>query len=281
MVMAACNSSGEARPVGPQGTAGPAGATGLTGIAGPPGLHGPQGDAGIEGVSCWDLNSSRTCEVASEDSNFDGLCTALDCVTGVVGAQGPIGPAGPRGDTGAKGDKGERGETGGVGPKGDMGATGLPGLNGAKGDKGDAGAPGAQGPKGDRGDTGAQGSMGIQGPIGQTGSPGPTSIAKCPDGMKQIETGHSVLCYAAAKNQGYLENDAYCYETFRAPLCTYQQWRAAICRAAVAQVTPSWVNGVGGNQVFAGTRACSIEGPFVANGAAKLDGHCCLEWMNY
>jgi hypothetical protein len=46
------------------------------------------GQAG-DGISCWDLNSNGACDLATEDANSDGICSALDC-------QGPPGePAQP------------------------------------------------------------------------------------------------------------------------------------------------------------------------------------------
>lgn len=58
---------------------------------------------------CWDLNQSGVCDLATEDTNGDGACTALDCrglpgPRGVTGAQGPVGPQGATGPAGPKGN---------------------------------------------------------------------------------------------------------------------------------------------------------------------------------
>jgi len=53
-------------------------------VEGPPGPTGPQGPAGL---SCWDLDGDRSCDLATEDVNGDQACTAADCV-------GPPGPPG-------------------------------------------------------------------------------------------------------------------------------------------------------------------------------------------
>ncbi len=70
-------------------------------------------DAGLQakiaaipaGQSCWDLNNTRKCDTASEDTSADGSCTVADCKgpqgekgdTGATGATGPQGPQGPAG----------------------------------------------------------------------------------------------------------------------------------------------------------------------------------------
>jgi hypothetical protein len=48
-----------------------------------------EGPAGSDGISCWDLDSSGTCN-GDEDKDGSGVCDALDC-------QGPEGPPGPTG----------------------------------------------------------------------------------------------------------------------------------------------------------------------------------------
>jgi hypothetical protein len=54
---------------------------------GPPGSDGIDGE---DGINCWDLDSDGECDLASEDTNGDSMCDALDC-------QGPEGPPGPTG----------------------------------------------------------------------------------------------------------------------------------------------------------------------------------------
>ena len=46
------------------------------------------------GLSCWDLNANRVCDLSTEDANGDGVCDALDC-------QGPQGETGTQGRPGA------------------------------------------------------------------------------------------------------------------------------------------------------------------------------------
>jgi hypothetical protein len=61
--------------------------------------------------SCWDVNNNGNCDVATEDVNGDGACTAHDC----------RGLQGPRGDTGSPGLQGPTGPAGPIGPKGSPG----------------------------------------------------------------------------------------------------------------------------------------------------------------
>jgi hypothetical protein len=54
------------------------------------------------GLSCWDLNENRICDLPAEDTNGDSVCDALDCrgPEGAPGIQGPQGPQGPPGVSG-------------------------------------------------------------------------------------------------------------------------------------------------------------------------------------
>jgi hypothetical protein len=54
-------------------------------------LMGPQGVTGIHGTNCWDINNNGIND-SSEDTNNDGLFSALDC-------QGPQGATGPQGSS--------------------------------------------------------------------------------------------------------------------------------------------------------------------------------------
>ncbi len=209
-------------PQGPEGPPGPPGPQGETGLQGPQGLQGetgPQGppgadgEDGLDGISCWDLDSSGTCEVATEDLNADNECTPLDCKgekgdQGEVGAEGPQGPQGetgpqgaqgPQGETGLQGPQGLQGETGPQGPPGVDGEDGLDGIScwdldssgtcevatedlnednectplDCKGEKGDQGEQGEVGPEGPQGPQGEQGPQGAQ---GETGPQGPQGL---------------------------------------------------------------------------------------------------------
>lgn len=45
----------------------------------------------LAGVACWDVEDNGVCDLATEDMNGDGDCTAEDC----EGPPGPVGPQGP------------------------------------------------------------------------------------------------------------------------------------------------------------------------------------------
>jgi alpha-tubulin suppressor-like RCC1 family protein len=83
-------------------------------------------------IHCWDLNSDGACQ-ASEDSNNDSNCDALDCrgsqgAQGPTGPQGSVGPPGAQGPIGLTGPQGAVGATGATGPRGEQGLPGEPGV---------------------------------------------------------------------------------------------------------------------------------------------------------
>ncbi len=98
----AADCQGPEGPMGPQGPQGPQGHTGAMGQTGP---------AGTDGLNCWDLNANSTCDLATEDTNTDGICDTADC-------QGPQGPTGPQGSAGTTvpGLQGPPGPEGGTTP---------------------------------------------------------------------------------------------------------------------------------------------------------------------
>jgi len=184
----------------PEGPPGPQGFTGQTGLTGPAGMTGPPG------FDCWDSNQNGIADPV-EDTNSDGLFSALDCqggvgdmgITGATGATGatgltgppgpgggPIGPKGPEGDKGpdgpAQGEDGPAGIEGATGPDGPIGPKGLKGPIGLPGppstEMGPTGPMGPQGPAGGpTGATGLTGPPGITGPVGPTGETGPAGPA--------------------------------------------------------------------------------------------------------
>jgi len=69
---------------GTQGLQGPQGAAGATGATGGTGPVGPQG---ARGQDCWDLNNNTVCDLATEDTNSDGVCDWRDCQTPLSAGQ--------------------------------------------------------------------------------------------------------------------------------------------------------------------------------------------------
>lgn len=66
---------------------------------------------GADGLSCWDLDGSGTCDIATEDVDGSGVCDAADC-RGPQGDKGDAGDTGPAGPAGAQGEQGPQGIAG-------------------------------------------------------------------------------------------------------------------------------------------------------------------------
>ncbi len=64
---------------GIKGPVGPQGPPGIDGIQGQQGNIGPQGITGISGFSCWDIDTNRTCDALTEDTDRNGICSVEDC----------------------------------------------------------------------------------------------------------------------------------------------------------------------------------------------------------
>lgn len=52
---------------------------GEDGTDGVNGTNGSNGADGQDGVNCWDLNTNGVCDLGTEDTNNDGICSVLDC----------------------------------------------------------------------------------------------------------------------------------------------------------------------------------------------------------
>jgi hypothetical protein len=84
---------GDIGPVGPQGIQGPTGPAGPAGVQGPIGPIGPagaQGPAGANGINCWDLNGNGIGDLATEDTNSDGVVDVNDCKGSGSGVISPL-----------------------------------------------------------------------------------------------------------------------------------------------------------------------------------------------
>lgn len=71
------------------------------------------------GLSCWDTNVNKVCDIEDEDIDSDGACTVFDC-QGIADPEIIEGPEGPQGEIGPEGAQG---------PVGAMGPQGPPGTN--------------------------------------------------------------------------------------------------------------------------------------------------------
>ena len=142
---------------GQDGAPGQNGTDGVNGLDGQDGAPGYNGTDGADGKSI--LINAKTSNCANggnafdigQDSNADGVLSAIEVVisvdlcNGADGAQGPAGPQGPPGMNGTNGTDGAQGPAGPQGP---------PGLNGTNGTDGPPGQPGVNGTNGTDGNSG-------------------------------------------------------------------------------------------------------------------------------
>jgi hypothetical protein len=121
------------------------------------------------------------------------------------------------------------------------------------------------------------------GPPGPPGPAGPSSIANCPGGMTKIELATSTICYYAGTGSGgtWDQSSQFCYDSFRAPLCSAQQWRFAVCQGGLPNPGRSWIGTITGTGTFATLAGCTGESAGSAFYSNQFAGPCCLEWMKY
>lgn len=140
-------------------------------------------------TQCWDVNANGTCDLALEDVNGDGACSAADCGGAPAAVRTTPEPAGENCATGGtKVDVGTDDNRNGVLDAGEIdatfyvcnGATGPQGPAGDAGPQGPAGDAGPQGPEGPQGPAGPEGPQGPQGPAGDAGASGPAGPAGAP-----------------------------------------------------------------------------------------------------
>ncbi len=105
--------------------------------------------------------------------------------------------------------------------------------------------------------------------------------ASCPGGMTRIELPHSVVCYASGPSASWESASSYCFDQFRARLCSLQQWRDAVCRAGIANPGASWTDDVTGAASFGTVAACTSDGVSSSSASALRVTVCCQEWARY
>ena len=167
---------------GQDGAPGQNGSDGSNGLDGQDGAPGYNGTDGADGKSI--LINAKTSNCANggnafdigQDSNADGVLSAIEVVISVDlcnGADGAQGPAGPQGPPGMNGTNGTDGAQGPAGPQGPPGLNGTNGTDGAQGPAGPPGMNGTNGTDGAQGPIGPQGPPGVNGTNGTNGSQGP------------------------------------------------------------------------------------------------------------
>lgn len=127
----------------------------------------------------------------------------------------------------------------------------------------------------------AGGVTGPQGPPGPQGDPGPTSIAVCPADMTKVDLVFSTVCYNSGVVASWDAADNFCDASYRARICTLQEWRDVVCRAGVANPGRSWTATPTGAATFATIAGCTGESISTAVYTTSLNGPCCLSWSKY
>ncbi len=144
-----------------------------------------------------------------------------------------------------------------------------------------AGPQGPAGPIGPAGSQGPQGPAGIAGATGATGPAGPTSVASCPPGMTKVSMPFYTLCYASSLARTWDQADQFCYDNYRANVCTFAQWRTAVCQAGLANPGNSWTSTPTAAAAFATVAGCTGDSVSTAQYTSQRATTCCLEWPQY
>lgn len=254
---------------GADGMNGTNGADGMAGTNGVNGMNGANGTNGADGVSV----TTSAVDAGSLECPFGGTAIVATNGTRFV-CNGAPGTPGQNGSNGSNGTNGSNGADGvsvtinalSVGdtncPTGGTSVTGANGTrfvcNGAKGEPGDAGPPGPPGPR------------------------GPTSIATCPAGMTKVVLPYSTVCFEAGIVANFDTAGNYCWDQFRASICSLTQWRAVVCRAGLTSPGRSWLPNPVAADTLATISNCASASLGTSNsGVSTNAGPCCLEWMNY
>lgn len=104
----------------------------------------------------------------------------------------------------------------------------------------------------------------------------------CPSGMTQINQALSTLCYASGPTATWEQASAYCNDTFRAHLCSLNQWRDAVCQQGLTNPGRSWTSDVSGAASFATVQGCTGDAVFSqVYTSAGVRATCCAEWPRF
>ena len=100
--------------------------------------------------------------------------------------------------------------------------------------------------------------------------------------MEAIDTGRSIICYEKGIVATWDNADNNCDAQFRAQICTFNQWRAVVCRVGTANPGRSWTSNVTGSASYATVSGCTSDSVNTSffNGQG-LTGPCCIEYMKY
>ena len=106
-------------------------------------------------------------------------------------------------------------------------------------------------------------------------------VASCPAGMSRIDLPRSTLCYASGPIANWDAASTYCSGQFRARICSFQQWRDAICRAGVNNPGASWTDAIAGAATMGVVSGCTGDSVSSNIYTSQRVTTCCLEWPRY
>ncbi|MBL0121876.1 MAG: hypothetical protein IPP88_03820 [Betaproteobacteria bacterium] len=90
------------------------------------------------------------------------------------------------------------------------------------------------------------------------------------------------MCYASSPvPQNWDQADQFCFDNFRAGVCTLAQCRAAVCRAGIPTPGNSWTSTPVAAGTFATVSGCTGDTVSTAQYTSQRATTCCLEWPKY
>lgn len=106
-------------------------------------------------------------------------------------------------------------------------------------------------------------------------------VASCPVGMTRIEMPYTILCGANGPVATWDNASNYCWDSYRAHLCSPQQWRDAVCIAGLSSPGASWTNAQTGALSAGAITGCTTESFSSIPTTSQRVAACCLEWARY
>jgi len=108
-----------------------------------------------------------------------------------------------------------------------------------------------------------------------------SDVETCPSGMTRIGMPHTTLCYASGPVSSWDQASNFCSDSYRARICSLQQWRDAICRAGVANPGASWTDSITGTASAGVVSGCSGATFSSAQYTSQRVATCSAEWPRY
>lgn len=106
-------------------------------------------------------------------------------------------------------------------------------------------------------------------------------VQSCPSGMTRVDLVHTILCRASGPTGTWDQATNYCWDNYRAHLCSPQQWRDAVCLGGLPNPGASWTSAQTGTSTAGAIAACTTDGFASISTASQRIANCCLEWSRY